>query len=147
MIYYLRGGSAGESIMLLAESEMIERIESPLNLLNRLRKTTTPVRHPSLPPTSSELIPDLDEKVNYGSARSKAMGIMDMAMSELKNRIAEATKPKELAAIASEMSKIISNTNVRDNDDKPLAQIVIYAPNIVSESAFDVIDVQGKEED
>ena len=123
----------------------MERIESPLNLLNRLRKTTTPTRIPSIP-TSSELIPDLDERLRHGSTRSKALDIMGLAMDELKNRITEVSKPRELAAIASEMGKVIANTNVKTNDEVKQAQIIIYAPSVVHESHFDLIDIQEKEE-
>lgn len=131
--------------MLLAENDLIERMESPLNLLNRLRKATTPVRSPCIPP-ASELIPNLEEKLNYGSAKSKALDIMNMAMDTLKNRIVEVQKPRELAAIAAEMGKVIANTEIKSKEDMRQAQIIIYAPSVIHESAFEVLDIQEKEE-
>lgn len=120
-------------------------MESPLNLLNRLRKATTPVRSPCIPP-ASELIPNLEEKLNYGSAKSKALDIMNMAMDTLKNRIVEVQKPRELAAIAAEMGKVIANTEIKSKEDMRQAQIIIYAPSVIHESAFEVLDIQEKEE-
>lgn len=131
--------------MLLAENDLIERIESPLNLLNRLRKSTRPTQIPSMP-SSSELIPDLEDKLKYGSAKSKALKIMDLAMDELKNRIPEVHKPSELARIASEMGKVIANTEIKSKEDTRQAQIIIYAPSVIHESQFDVLDIQEKEE-
>jgi hypothetical protein len=136
--------------MILSESEVIERIESPLNLLNRLRSahvnshTKTPVV--SLPPTSSEIIDDLQEKIQVGSIKSKAMGIMVSAMDELKTRLPEVQKPERLAAIAAEMGKVINSTQIKIEDNRKQAQIIIYAPQVVNEDRFDVIDMRAIEE-
>lgn len=135
--------------MILAEEELQERIESPLNLLNRLRNRMTPRSShsiiPSLPPTSNEIIENLEEKINYGSAKSKAAAIMTLAMDELKTKLNEVTRPKELAAIAESMGKIIANTQVRHEDNKTQAQIIVYAPMIVNEDHYDIVDVRETE--
>jgi hypothetical protein len=51
--------------MIITEEEVKERLDSPANLLNRLRSETNSrkkVTHPSIPPSSSEIIEDLEEK-------------------------------------------------------------------------------------
>jgi len=105
--------------MLLNDDEIKERIESPLNLLNRLKSSLTPNGHtpthiPSLPPKSSDIIEDLEDKISNTTTRSKAMGILNAAMDELRVRIPEIQKPEKLAAIAAEMSKVVSHHKIQD---------------------------------
>lgn len=131
--------------MILNDQEIKERIESPLNLLNRLKTslnkitTNTPIS-PCLPPKSSDIIDNLEDKINNASAKSKALSIMVEAMDELKLRLGEVQKPERLASIASEMSKIISHQDAKDGD-KSLSQIIIYAPQVQNIDSYDVIDV------
>ncbi len=136
--------------MILPDEEVIERMESPLNLLNRLKSITNPhsnktPTHPALPPKSSDIIPDIDEKIGFGSVKSKAMGIMSEAMNELKTRLPEVQKPESLARIASEMGKVVSGMQEKADSDRRVGQIIIYAPRILTEREFEAIDVQGVE--
>jgi hypothetical protein len=132
--------------MLLTDNEVNGRIESPLNLMNRLRlashssKSDTQ-RHPSLPPSSNEIIEDLEDKIKYGSIRSKAKNIMISAMDELATRLPEVQKPERLAAIAAEMGKVISSTQIKVDESSRNAQIIIYAPQIQTEEHFETIIV------
>ena len=73
--------------------------------------------------------------------RSKAVGILNAAMDELKVRMPEIQKPEKLAQIASEMSKVISNQDNRGPGDKSLSQIIVYAPQIQNIDNYEVIDV------
>jgi hypothetical protein len=133
--------------MILPESEVKERIESPMNLLNRLKTLTNPHKptHPSLPPSSSDIIPNLDEKIGFGSVKAKAMSIMTTAMDELKNRLPEVQRPEKLAAIAAEMGKVVNNMQDRGDADRRVGQIIIFAPSLVSEREFEVIDARSME--
>jgi len=133
--------------MILDEREAIERFESPLNLLNRLKsglsrhKSNTSI--PSIPPSSSEIIEDLEEKLKYGGLKSKAADIMHDCLIELKNRITEVDKPTQLAAVAETMNKIISaedKNKLNNNENKP--QFIVYAPRFISEEHFDTIYVK-----
>jgi hypothetical protein len=134
--------------MLLNDDEIKERIESPLNLLNRLRSslnkslngTTNKTIHPSLPPKSEDIIDDLENKISNSSARSKAMGIMISAMDELKARLPEVEKPEKLAIIAHEMSKVISNQDTKATGHST-SQIIVYAPQVQSLESYEIIDV------
>lgn len=127
--------------MILTDEQIQERIESPLNLLNRLKSITSlQTTSPCFPPSSEQIIDDLTEKLAYGSIKSKAAGIMTAAMDELKIRLPEVTKPEKLAQIASEMSKVVNaaDSNKREErSDKP--QIIIYAPQVVSENHFETM--------
>jgi hypothetical protein len=126
--------------MILEEVEVMERVESPLNLLNRLRtQTSKQLVVPSIPPGSAEVINNLDEKLAYGSLKSKAAGIMNEAMNELRNRLPEVQRPEKLAAIAEQMSKVINNAQTRTETDVRVGQIIVYAPQIVTEDRFDVV--------
>lgn len=128
--------------MLLDDNEIAERMQSPMNLLNRLRSISKPKQSDiqSLPPSASEVIQDLEDKLAYGSIKSKAAGIMIAAMDELKKRIPEVSKPDQLARIAEHMSKVVSTEtkNPRDPDEnKP--QYIIYAPQFNQENSYEII--------
>lgn len=135
--------------MILNDDEIQERIESPLNLLNRLRTSLnrtiaphTPAIIPTLPPPkSSDIIEDLEEKIQSSSVRSKAVGIMTAAMDELKIRIPDVQKPEKLAAIAAEMAKVVSHQDNRNQGKEELARIVVYAPQVQNIQNYDIIDV------
>lgn len=130
--------------MILPEHELRERMESPLNLLNRLRNITNPHKKspiPQLPPSSEEIIEDLEDKITTGSIKSKALGIMSSAMDELKNKLPEVQKPEKLAAIAAEMNKVLNSTDSKRDDTKPQAQIIIYAPQVVLEETFNMVEL------
>jgi len=133
--------------MILDEKEVIERFESPLNLLNRLRAGLSHHKNQSkivsIPPTAENLIEDLEEKLKYGGLKSKAAGIMNDCLEELKSRIGEVDKPTQLAAVAETMNKIISSEDKNkksDSDSKP--QYVIYTPTFISEEHFETIYVR-----
>ena len=129
--------------MLLDEKELKLRIESPLNLLNRLRSITNPhASIPSLPPKSAEIIDNLESKIAEGGIKTKAIGIMNAAMDELHKRMPEVQRPEKLASIAESMSKVVNNaTSKNDNDNVRTPQIIIYAPQVLREEHFDIIDV------
>lgn len=129
--------------MILSEIEVRERLESPMNLLNRLKSISSQrTTIPSLPPSSSEIINNLQEKIAFGSIKSKAAGIMSSAMDELKARLPEVQKPERLAQIAAEMSKVINGSQVKNEDNSTkIGQVIIYAPQILPEEAFEIIRV------
>jgi len=131
--------------MILSDDEIQERIESPLNLLNRLRSTVQ--RHtnpaiPSLPPTADKLIEDLDDKLKEKSVRSKANSILLKTMTELETRIPDVQKPETLSRIAYDMGRVIATQDVsKGNGSTNVGQIVVYAPQVVNLDSFDIIDV------
>lgn len=138
--------------MILPETELKERLESPMNLLNRLKTAINPHRgsansttHPALPPKAEDIIPDIDQKIGVGSVKNKAINIMTKAMTTLETRIEEVVKPEHLARIASEMGKVVSGLEQKEQGPN-VGQIIIYAPQVMSERDFDTIDVSGTEQ-
>jgi len=132
--------------MLLDEKEIRSRMESPMNLLNRLRTITNPHKNtnliPTLPPTSNEIIEDLDDKLANTTTRNKATKLLNSAMTELEAKIKDIQKPEKLSAIANDMSRIIERSApVKNSDIERIPQIIIYAPQIATEEHFNVIDV------
>jgi hypothetical protein len=136
--------------MILDEKEVTERMSSPMNLLNRLRSASNTKQIdqngnpaniiPSLPPTSKDIIDNLEEKLAYGSIKSKAAGIMIAAMDELKSRLPETSKPEQLARIAESMSKVVNAENANNKNDsinKPV--FIIYSPQFNNENHYETI--------
>jgi hypothetical protein len=140
--------------MILTDDDVKERIESPLNLLNRLRTSLDRAVDgasnnphsivPQLPPKAEDLIPDLEEKIQNKTARSKAMGIMTAAMSELESRLPEIRKAETLSQIAWNMSRVIASADdsAHHRSGTTTAQIIVYAPQVQSLDNFEVIDIK-----
>lgn len=135
--------------MLLNDDEIKERIESPLNLLNRLKSSLSKTSNsphssqsPCIPPTASELIPDLEEKITNSTAKAKAMSLMVSAIDELKTKIHDVHKPETLSQIAVNMSRVIAaQEQVKFNHATVSSQIIVYAPQVQSLDNFEIIDV------
>lgn len=125
--------------MLLTDEEIQERIESPLNLLNRLRNASR-ANSPCLP-TAADLIPDLDEKIGP-DIKKQATKIMNSALKELEMRLPDVQKPEKLAQIAAEMNKVLLAQQKDKEGDKGGPQIVVYAPQVIQESHFETITIQ-----
>lgn len=126
--------------MILSDEEVKERLQSPNNLLNKLREATTPrPQIPCLPPTTKDLDldKDIDEKLAVGKLRETAAGVMATALAELKNQIPNVQKPEKLAQIAGEMNKIVQSR--KDDEKKIPGQIIVYAPAVVNENHFQEI--------
>lgn len=136
------------SIQMILEDEEIEsRIESPLNLLNRLRKDlnkndSNSLRNPiqSIPPTVDQIINNLEDKLKSGkdNIKSKATNIINECLDELKGRVKE-IKVEKLASVAAEMNKVIGNKN--ESKQVSNAQVIIYAPQHNNETHYEVIHV------
>lgn len=133
--------------MILDEIEARERLESPTNLLNRLRSELSKRNErviPSIPPTSDQIIEELEEKLKSGGLKSKAAAIMNLCLDELKDKVQDISKPEKIAAVAAEMNKIIisedKNKNPSERSDAP--QIIIYSPEFIKEEHFETIYVR-----
>lgn len=121
--------------MLLTDDDVQERLESPLNLLNRLRIASRPSHIPCLP-SSDDLglnSQTISDKIAVGKLRETAAGIMASTLAELKIRIPDIQKPERLAQIAKDMNAIIQS---RENENKIPPQIIVYAPQVIQENHF-----------
>lgn len=133
--------------MILNDDEVRERMQSPMNLLNRLKSITNKSKlNPiiSIPPSSDTIIDNLQEKISIGSIKSKATAIMTAAMDELKSRMPEVQKPERLAQIASEMGKVINSVQAKVENNNIAASIVIYAPQQRVMEDYDIIDLNER---
>jgi len=131
--------------MLLTDDEIQERLESPINLMNRLRRATaTPTEIPSMPaPTSKDIGLDVEGKVAHSKLRETAANIMAKTLRELEQRIPDIQKPEKLAQIATEMNKVLNST--QDKDKNPPAQIIVYAPQVIQENHFQELTLQEEQ--
>jgi hypothetical protein len=130
--------------MLLTDEEITSRIESPMNLLNRLRNETKKVVSPSLPnPKAEDIIPELDQKL-IGNARQQAASILDATLKELKQRIPDIQKPEKLAQIADQMNKILTSRPEKENE-KNGPSIIVYAPQTLTEAHFETVVLNESE--
>ena len=122
--------------MLLTDEENQERLESPMNLLNRLKTATTPKTGiPTMPPVTSEDIKlDIPGKLAANGLRDTAARVMGKALKELEVQLPNVQKPEKLAQIATEMNKVLNAT--QDKDKNPPAQIIVYAPQVIQENYF-----------
>lgn len=134
--------------MLLDENELKERLESPNNLLNRLKAATDTASHkptliPSLPPKSEDIIEDIEAKITNGSIKGKAMGLMSATLDQLKTHLPAIDKPEKLARIAESMARVIDSSEQKQINQTQIqqAQIIIYAPQIVAEEKFSVVEL------
>ena len=123
--------------MLLSDEEVQERIESPINLMNRLRNASRP-RTPDIPslppPTTKDIGLDVESKIDQTKLRERAARVMSSALKELEIQLPSVQKPEKLAQIATEMNKVLNST--QDKDKNPPAQIIVYAPQVIQENHF-----------
>lgn len=156
--------------MLLNESEVTTRLSSPLNLMNRMGNATgkstamnlfglgsqqsnvntqpqsTVV---SLPPSIDQLVDNVQDKIKLGTAHESALDLMVASISILRERINDVDKPEKLASIAADMNKILSsvdnarNKNSNSNNTNNGIQIVVYKPQLVHESEYELITAEN----
>lgn len=148
--------------MILTEEEVTSRIESPLNLLNRLRTATKsrsvimPNQNDNngsngnnnadpmsvfLPPKIGDLVEDIEDKIAMTNSKSDALKVMQSAIKDLKDRISEVDKPKDLARIATDMSKVVGTISDIRGEKADKKQLVIWQPLIVQENHYETIHV------
>lgn len=88
---------------------------------------------------------DAQGKIKLSLAHDQALSILSQSMAQLQERLPEVEKAEKLAAIAGDMNRIVNNINdarrSRNGIDNRV-QIVVYAPQIVAEHEFDVIEVK-----
>lgn len=128
--------------MLLTDEEIQERLESPMNLLNRLKNVTTPKSGiPTMPPvTSDDIKLDIAGKIAANTLRDTAARVMGKALQELEVQLPNVQKPEKLAQIATEMNKVLNAQP--DKDKNPPAQIIVYAPQVIQENYFEEITLK-----
>jgi hypothetical protein len=66
---------------------------------------------------------------------------MSSALDELKEKLPEIGKPDKLSKVIADMSKVYDSVENRNMPAVQAAQIIIYAPQIVSEDTFNIVEM------
>lgn len=149
--------------MILDKNEIDARLDSPLNLLNRLRKLTSVEnkivtipdgvgradsndsrnQHPSLPPDIDELVDNVQDKLATAKCYSGAKEVLAKSINRLNERLEEVDSPVQLSRIATDMGKIVNGFD--ENKKEKVSNIIpiIYRPVMLTEQSFQVINVES----
>lgn len=94
--------------------------------------------------TSSYHNPTFKDHIDKARQRvvKRARHTMVSALKEITPEKLKDEKPRDLAGIAKDMSVIIRNMEPSSQDSNGQAPLIIFAPQIVSEEKFEVIDAQ-----
>ena len=131
----------------LTDDEVTKRVESPMNLFNRLRSTTKKenliVSIPAAP-SASDIIPDIDEKLTVGSSKSRALSVMNRALGRLDDpEIIAAIKIERLPGMIAQMATAIKGLEPEKDKSDDKVQFIIYQPTLMQETDYGpVIEVK-----
>lgn len=140
--------------MIMNKEDVRLRLESPDNLINQLKvlnqnnsaKLKTPFGLPEpestglqvLPPSIDDLVDNIGDRIKAHGLKSKALDVLDKAVSELQLRISEA-KPQTLATIAMNMNSIVHGEE-KDRGKTP-THLTIWQPIMIQENHFETLQV------
>lgn len=147
--------------MLMNETEVDSRLNSPDNLINKLRLITrnkvkdsgmeifgVPTEAVtgevvSLPPTADDLFDDFDSKIKKNMAKTSAMDTLVDAIGSLHQRLPEIDKAETLSRVARDMSSVLKQMNEADaaNGEASKAQIIIWKPVMMQGQQFATVHV------
>ena len=139
--------------MIMNNEEVQARLESPLNLINRLRElgrndkiAAMPVidvsssKHsavvPELPPSIDELMDNFQDKVKLAGIKTAATDTLKTAIDVLGSRLSEAREPERLSKIAGDMMKVIDTINGDRREARNERPVIIFKPMLVNELSF-----------
>lgn len=147
--------------MILDDKSVDKRLESPNNLMNRLKvikdkKSPLPFSRTkdaeivSVPsdkqkalaiPGIEDLIDNFESKVQFGKAHASALDLLVDSLHSLKCRLGDVKKPEQLTNIASSMTKILGQIkeHQKGKDGGDLVQINIYAPQYREITEYETI--------
>lgn len=119
-----------------ATKEMTQALgisDSSLSAYKQGATSTSSYNNPTFKPTIDKARDKITKK-----ARSRLLASLNAITPEkLKDE-----KPRDLAGIAKDMSAIIKNLEPDVNIDRPPQALIIFAPQMVREEKFEVIDVK-----
>lgn len=149
--------------MVLDDLEVESRLNSLDNLVNRLRRLDNieektdaslavfiPAEQEAikqsditaLPPSSEELIEDLEAKLRKNNIKLLASDVLENSLESLRYRLDEVDKVRDLSRIASDMGKILTSIDPPKESDKTAKnQVIIYKPVMVQESHYNSLQV------
>lgn len=135
--------------MILNDNEIETRLESPLNLINKLN-SLRPKKSLDIfiPPSEDKRFKEPDEfpavvidedKIKMGLIKTQATDILHESLTELRGRLGEVSKVKDLSLIAKDMKTILSEDG--DSRYKNQNNIVIYKPVVNDISKYETLVV------
>lgn len=88
--------------------------------------------------------PALQSHVNQARQRivKKARNRLVQSLNEITPEKLSQEKPRDLAAIAKDMSAIVRDFEPRDDNEKAPRAFVVYAPTVINENKFETLQVQ-----
>ena len=139
--------------MIMTDDEVQIRLDSPLNLINRLRELE--VRTPeivSLPeyekhtkvavpglnelPSIEDLIDNPEDRINLAGIKTASINTLRHTVELLSARVGDTEKPEKLCKIATDMIKVIDTINGDRREHHGNRPVVIFKPMIVNEAIF-----------
>ena len=163
--------------MILEDTEVISRLESPLNLMNQLSRLTAAKPNPmslfvgsgenpisartnlllvgdrfnsaenetkteiqSQPLSDdnlSELVDGAEKKIQLGIIKTKAADVLNSALDQLRIRLPEVNRVKDLSTIAKEMNSIV--TEESDKKQNVNQQVIVYRPILNEISKYETV--------
>lgn len=154
--------------MLMNDSEIEQRLNSPDNLINRLRSrlnggftglelVTQTSKDNAVAelvdksssagidfPDVTDLVENADDKIRASLIQTTASEVLIDTLENLKYRLGEADNPTQLSKIAADMSKVIASIKQSTKVDNNLnvnQQVIIYKPVMHTEAHYDAIQV------
>ena len=128
----------------LTDEDVIKRVESPMNLFNRLRSTTKKENLIVSIPKATDIIPDIDEKITISSSKSRALSVMNRALGRLDDaEVIANIRADKLPGMIAQMSTAIKGLEPEKDKEDNRVQFIVYSPTIMKEEDFgQVIEVK-----
>lgn len=148
--------------MLMNKNDAESRLNSPVNLINRLRGATegainnsnkiitipataqenakVPSAVLTIPPEAESLVIDLKHKIKLAGVKGKAVDVLDGALDELANRVHDIENVSKLGTIADIMNRIANGADGKANHGH-MNQLVIWQPIMIQENHYESIQV------
>jgi hypothetical protein len=144
--------------MILNDNEVNTRLESPLNLLNRLNRVTSKSTGMELFKSSTsddeslavfdsaslttdkidELVEDSAKKIKLGIVKSRALNVLHDSLGEIERRIGEVEKVRDLATIAKTANDILAEDNKKQTIGQ---QVIVYKPIVNDIAKYETLVV------
>lgn len=157
LINRLREGRNGNSLSIFGVGKRKEEVKAPQGKIELPKFETkiheevhTKVHIPEIlppekkvPPTIDDLVKTPENDIKLEAIHSNAMETLSAAMIEIKSRIPEVSKVKDLADIAAKMSKIVTDIRAeknKDNDQDQQVHLHFYTPERKKLSDFQTIE-------
>ena len=124
-----------------------KEISSFLSLLNGSHRPSSRavIDIPALPPSSENLIENLEDKIKTAQVNHNALAVLDDSLILLRDKLVDVQHAKDLSRIATDMEKILNGSRINERENNRTTGtggVIIYKPIIVNESHYESVTVQ-----